>query len=82
MVGLFLAVLLLASGCGPSLHQQSQACVASKDAQSAECAAYWSKGQQNQAAVLSATDMPPSAPGLGGLSEGVSSRRSGTTSRK
>jgi hypothetical protein len=37
MVGVFLAILLLASGCGPSLHQRRQACLASKDAQSAEC---------------------------------------------
>jgi len=34
MMGVCLAVLLLASGCGPSLHQRSQACLASKDAQS------------------------------------------------
>lgn len=77
MMGVFLAVLLLASGYGSSLHQRSQVCLTSKDAQSAECAAYWGKGEQNQAAALRAPDVPPPAPTLGYPSGGVSPRRSG-----
>ncbi len=61
MVGVLLTVLLLASGYGPSLHQQSQACVASKDAHSAECTVYWGNGQRTQAAALRAKDVPPPA---------------------
>ena len=64
-VGLCLAILLLASGCGPSLQQHSQACQASNDAGSPECANYWGKARQNQAATLSAKDLqsPASARG-------------------
>ena len=66
-VGLLLAVLLLASGCGPSLHQLMQACLASKDAQSGECVEYRAKAQQAQAAALTARDMTPSTPVPGRL---------------
>lgn len=77
MMGVCLVVLLLVSGCGPSLHQRSQACLASKDAQSTECADYWGTGQQKQAAALSAKDVPPPAPTLGYPSPGIQPRRSG-----
>lgn len=65
VVGLCLVVVLLACGCGPSLEQHSQACQASNDARSLECANYWGKARQNQAATLSAKDLqaPASAQG-------------------
>ena len=64
MVGVVLAVLLLASSCSSNLHQRSQACLASKDTQSAECTAYWSNAQPQHAAELRAQDKPPPAPAL------------------
>ena len=70
IVGVWLAVVLLASACGPpSAHQLGQACQASSDAQSAECAGYWGKGQQHQSAALAAKGVPPSA-GLGTMGPG------------
>src|SRR5262249_60840875 len=66
-VSVFLALLLLASACGPpSARQLGQACQASNDTQSAECVSYWGKGQQHQAAALTAKDNPPAA-GVGSL---------------
>jgi len=63
----FLALFLLASACGPpSARQLGQACQASNDTQSAECASYWGKGQQRQAATLTAKDNPPAA-GVGSV---------------
>ena len=76
-VGLLLAVVLLASGCGPRLHQLRQACLASWDVQSVECVEYRAKAQQAHAATLTARDMPPSASLPGYPSPGVQSRRSG-----
>jgi hypothetical protein len=65
IVGVWLAVVLLASACGPpNARQLGQACQASNDTQSAECAGYWGKGQQHQSATLTAKDNPPAA-GLG-----------------
>jgi hypothetical protein len=65
MVGMFLAILLLTSACGPpSARQLGQACQASTDTQSAQCTDYWGQGQQHQAASLAAKGMLPSA-GLG-----------------
>jgi hypothetical protein len=61
MVGLVLAVLLLASSCSANLHQRSHACLASHDTQSAEYTAYWSKAQPQRAAELSAKDRPAPA---------------------
>ena len=62
-----LALLLLANACGsPTARQLGQACQASNDTQSAECASYWGKGQQHQAAALTAKDNPPAA-GVGSL---------------
>jgi uncharacterized protein YceK len=62
MRGVLLAILLLASGCGGvSLRQLGQACQASNDTHSAQCADYWGKGQQNEAAAVTAKDMPPAA---------------------
>jgi len=67
IVGVLLAVVLLVSACGPpSARQLGQACQASNDAQSAECAGYWGKGQQHQSAALAAKENP-SAAGLGSL---------------
>ena len=75
-MGLLLAVLLLASGCGPSLHQLRQACLASRDAQSGECVEYRAKAQRAQAAALTARDMTPSTPVPGHLTpSGVQPRR-------
>ena len=64
MVGVVLAVLLLASSCSSNLNQRGQACLASKNTQSAACAAYWSKGQPQRAAELGAKDRPTPAPAL------------------
>jgi uncharacterized protein YceK len=85
MKGVLLAILLLTSGCGgpPSLRQLGQACQASNDTHSAQCADYWGRGQQNEAAALTAKDMPPAAVlgpmGSGGPlgTGGGQSRRSG-----
>jgi hypothetical protein len=85
LTGVCLVVLLLISGCGPNLQEHSQACQASNDAKSPECANYWGKARQNQATALSAKDIPPStqqgqgyAPPIqdqGYPSPGVQSRR-------
>jgi hypothetical protein len=64
MVGVGLAILLLASSCSSNLHQRSHACLASQNTQSAECAVYWSKAQPQRAAELGAKDRPPPAPAL------------------
>jgi hypothetical protein len=64
MVGVVLAVLLLASSCSATLHQRSHACLASHDPQSVQCSAYWSKGQPQRAAELGAQDRPAPAPAL------------------
>jgi hypothetical protein len=64
MVGVVLAVLLLASSCSANLNQRSHACLASHDPQSAQCGAYWSEGQPQRAVELGAKDRPPPAPVL------------------
>jgi hypothetical protein len=64
MIGVVLAVLLLASSCSANLHQRSQACLASHDSQSAQGSAYWNKGQPHRAAELGAKDRPAPAPAL------------------
>ena len=76
-VGVLLAVVLLASGCGPSLRQLRQACLASWNAQSAECVEYQAKAQQAHAATLTGRNMPLSASMPGYPSPGGQPRRSG-----
>ncbi len=76
-VGVLLAVVLLASGCGPSLHPLRQACLASWNAQSAECVEYQAKAQQAHAATLTGRNMPLSASMPGYPSPGGQPRRSG-----
>jgi len=76
----WLAVLPLISGCGPSLHDNAQACLAAKDAQAPECTAYWGKGQQRQAGSLNQHDMPPPSPSRG-YPAGMIPRQSGAMPR-
>jgi hypothetical protein len=64
MEGIVLAVMLLAGSCGSTLHQRGQACLASNDTQSAQCAAYWGQGQPQHAAELRAQEKPAPPPAL------------------
>jgi uncharacterized protein YceK len=82
MKGVLLAILLLTSGCGGvSLRQLGQACQASNDTHSAQCADYWGRGQQNEAAALTAKDMPPAAV-LGPMGSGGPLGTGGRQSRR